>query len=213
MTKIILPTMMQAKVINKPKDKRVIVIDTGYRSGKSTALLFKALQSECRDCTIINPTYKSAENAFQEAYKLLQPMGFRASFNSLILSNDKFNKKIKFIGDHDCESMSGLSRELVMFDNTDTCDKETIYHQSRKAKDLVFTVDSLSGSFIKYKPDYDEDGTVIPNRFIVDYKESHWSVILLEGIYLEPTDSSLSKGIYSGMYRDDVYLVRGSSFG
>ena len=81
--KTIFPTVMQVGVVNKPKGKNITVINTGRGSGKSTALLFKALQSENEVCTIINPTYRRAKCSFHSAYELLRPLGFRASTGSL----------------------------------------------------------------------------------------------------------------------------------
>lgn len=207
---MIFPTVVQARVVNKPQDKRITVIDTGRASGKSTALIFKALYSECRDCTIINPTYRPAKYAFQSAYKLLQPFGFRASVSSMILSNDKLNKKIKFARGDDPDFTAGVSRALIMFDRPEHCDIITIFTQVSRARELVFATNDLYYNFIKYKPNVDKEGMVIPNSFIVDYGKSHWSVVLVDIKYLNTSSTQENLEIRRGMFREEVYLVEGN---
>lgn len=66
------------------------------------------------------------------------------------------------------------------------------------------------GGGIKYKEDYDEDGCVIPNRYIVDYKESHWSTFFLDSKYLDWKSTSTPNLVREQMFSEDVYLVKGN---
>ena len=97
-----------------------------------------------------------------------------------------------------------------MFDSPEHCDISTIFTQVSRARELVFATNYLYGNFIKYKPNVDEEGIVIPNSFIVDYGKSHWSVVLVDIEYLNTSSTQESLQIRKGMFREEVYLVEGN---
>ena len=211
--KTIFPTVMQAEVVNIPKDKRVTIIATGDGSGKSISLLFKAIHSECRVSTIIHPNYKSAKVAFETSYKFLQPLGFRASQRSMILSHDKLNKKIKFVDGSNPESLLAIARDLIMFDRPEYCPRDTLYHQIRRARELVFSSIYDKSCKIRYRKRIET-----PSGYEVDHYKSDWCSIFLDNKHLNCSyglpmiieSYMLSKEVYviSGMTKDNPYLYK-----
>jgi hypothetical protein len=193
------PTTMQAKVVNKPEGKRTTIITGGYGSGKSTALIFKALQNEARDSVIIYPCHRLAHYAFESAYKFLKPLGFRASRTSMILSHDTLSKKIKFGNGENHESLLGIGRDLIMFDNPQWCRRETVYYHMSRANEMVFTSTVADSNELVY--------TECEDTFVVDHDKSSWCSLLLDKKHLGSCSDGWTKVITPNMFRDEVYLV------
>ena len=197
----IFPTAMQARVVNKPEGNRTTIITGHYGSGKSTALIFKALQSETRDSVIIYPCHRTAHYAFESAYKFLKPLGFRASRSSMILSHDTLSKKIKFGNGENYESLLGIGRDLIMFDNPQWCRRETVHYHMRRADEMVFASTVSDSNELVY--------TECGDMFAVDHDKSSWCSPLLAPKYLGHCSDGWTKVITPNMFRDEVYLVGG----
>lgn len=207
MTKILFPTPLQSKVIYNPEDKRVTLFETTRGCGKTITLLFKALKEQNRNCTIVQPTYREAQQTAYSSYNFLRQCNFKLSKSSLIIDNGFM--KIKFIGSEDPDKLLGLDKDLIMFDNVQNCNSDSFKQMIlRKPKQLVVTCDPFNYGYIKYKPHPEDTENTVNKRYIVDYKRSSWAVMLLDEKYVGWETDNLSKPITPFMFSDFVYYVR-----
>lgn len=203
----LVPTSKQLEVIKKEQDKNITVCSLGYGGGASTALLFKYLTTQSNNSTIIYPDTNSAIKAFQSYKGILSGYGFRFSHTSLIITHEASKKKLKLVSGSDPERTQGLSKELVMFDRPEHCNKDTILKQLYRSPDEMVLATHLPSCTDLYL-DEDEYG-----YHTIDYNRSSWLAILCKDSIIKEANDIGTDGLrLSDEYlADEVRVVTGQT--